>query len=260
MPGDLCASPGSLGALKPVYLCPFVDCDRRGAGRKDYRAILATKSPRVRLNRRSHEDHSRERLCGHEPQDGQHHICPGHSQARLRAGFGNRHHPHRRLSAAYRLVQEGRRGLLRGVHLQPGRVSRPYRRRSPELPLLHEPPVLRPHRHRQGQHPCPRRHRPGRRARLQELRPAGEGRRLRGPAAARHRSQRPHRLQRAGRRLLQGHAVRGPDALHHRGQQPPVRQPGRRAAPGLHDGRPDDHAGPHDRGGGHRRRQGPGRP
>ena len=35
------------------------------------------------------------------------------------------------------LVREGRRRLCRGQHLQPGRVSRPFARRSPELSLLH---------------------------------------------------------------------------------------------------------------------------
>ena len=41
------------------------------------------------------------------------------------------------LQAARCLVQEGRRRLCRGQHLQPGRVSRPFARRSPELSLLH---------------------------------------------------------------------------------------------------------------------------
>ena len=35
------------------------------------------------------------------------------------------------------LVREGRRRLCRGQHLQPGRVSRPFARRSPELSLLY---------------------------------------------------------------------------------------------------------------------------
>ncbi len=114
--------------------------------------------------------------------------------------------------------------LVAGAHLQPRRVRRPRAVDPEQLSRVHAGGAVRSRFDRSGQHRLPQRRRRRSEGRVPALRRGDRGGRRHRSADSRHRRQRPHRLQRAGRRPVRAHPRRGARASEQGSERAAVRR------------------------------------